>query len=273
MGDAYYGLVDDADAHGERFVATDLVRSTWSAAIQHGAPVSALLARALERCEQREDTRLSRVLIDLLGPVPAEGDFWVRSKVERSGRQIELVGAEMLALGPDGEPRPVARASGWRLQTLDSPAMVHASAEPLRPLSETHSRGLHEKWDRNYVHSLDWRWLTHRGDSGPGESWIMPIVDLVKGESMTPLERLFAVADDANGIGSKLEPHKWMFMNTDLVVHIHRIPDGEWIGIRAETNYGPDGIGTTIGTLFDQTGAVGGIQQSVLVRPMPGRGQ
>jgi hypothetical protein len=100
------------------------------------------------------------------------------------------------------------------------------------------------------VHSLDWRWLTHRGDSGPGESWIMPIVDLVKGESMTPLERLFAVADDANGIGSKLEPGKWMFMNTDLVVHIHRIPDGEWIGIRAETNYGPDGIGTTIGTLF-----------------------
>jgi hypothetical protein len=177
----------------------------------------------------------------------------------------------MLALGPDGAPRPVARASGWRLQTLDSPEMVHASAEPLRPLSETHFRGLHEKWDRNYVHSLDWRWLTHRGDSGPGESWIMPIVDLVKGESMTPLERLFAVADDANGIGSKLEPGKWMFMNTDLVVHIHRIPDGEWIGIRAETNYGPDGIGTTIGTLFDERGASGAIQQSVLVRPMPER--
>jgi acyl-CoA thioesterase len=54
-------------------------------------------------------------------------------------------------------------------------------------------------------------------------------------------------------------------------VHVHRVPDGEWIGIRAETNYGPDGIGTTIGTLFDESGAVGAIQQSVLVRPMPGR--
>ncbi len=52
-------------------------------------------------------------------------------------------------------------------------------------------------------------------------------------------------------------------------MHVHRIPDGEWIGIRAETNYGPDGIGTTIGTLFDESGAVGAIQQSVLVRPMP----
>ena len=83
--------------------------------------------------------------------------------------------------------------------------------------------------DRNYVHSVDWRWLTHRGDSGPGESWLKPTVDLVKGENMTPLERLFTVADDANGIG------------------------------------------TTIGTLFDENGAIGAIQQSVLVRPRPTR--
>jgi hypothetical protein len=96
-------------------------------------------------------------------------------------------------------------------------------------------------------------------------------VDLVKGETMTPLQRLFTVADDANGIGTKLDIRRWTFMNTDLVVHIHRVPEGEWIGIRAETSYGPDGIGTTFGTLFDANGAIGGIQQSVLVRPMPSR--
>ena len=106
---------------------------------------------------------------------------------------------------------------------------------------------------------------------GPGESWMRPTVDLVKGESMTPLQRLFAVADDANGIGTKLDIRKWTFLNTDLVVHVHRVPEGEWIGIRAETSYGPDGIGTTFGTLFDETGPVGGIQQSVLVRPRPPR--
>ncbi len=269
MSDSYYELIDASDEHGEKFVATDMVRSTWSAAIQHAAPVSALLVRGLERCEQRDDTRLSRVMVDLLGPVPAEGDLWVRTRRERSGKQIELLSTDMLAPGPDGEPRPVARASGWRLQKLDTAEVVHALAPPLRPLSETHSRGLTEKWDRNYVHSLDWRWLTHRGESGPGESWLKPIVDLVSGETMTPLERLFAVADDANGIGAKLDIRKWTFLNTDLVVHIHRVPDGEWIGIRAETNYGPDGIGTTIGTLFDESGAVGGIQQSVLVRARP----
>lgn len=266
MTDSYYELIDATDPLGEKFVATDLVRSTWSAAIQHAAPVSALLVRGLERCDQRDDTRLSRVVVDLLGPVPAEGDFWVRSQLERSGKQIELVSTEMLAPGPDGRPRPVARASGWRLAQQDTHDVTRAAEPPLRPLGEARSRNLEKDWDRNYVHSLDWRWLTPPLNDGPGESWISPTVDLVKGETMTQLERLFAVADDANGIGAKLDIRKWTFLNTDLVVHIHRVPDGEWIGIRAETNYGPDGIGTTIGTLFDEHGAVGGIQQSVLVR-------
>src|SRR6201996_3702003 len=271
MTDSYYELIDDADPLGEKFTATDLVRSTWTAAIQHAGPVSALLVRALERCAARDDTRLSRVAIDLLGPVPADGDLWVRSQVERPGTQIELISAEMLAPGPDGQPRPTARASGWRLQQLDTASLVHAAAPLPRPLAEAWSRDQAKDWDRNYVHSLDWRWLTAPLNKGPGESWINPTVDLVKGETMTQLERLFAVADCANGIGSKIDITKWTFLNTDLAVHVFRVPDGDWIGFRAETNYGPDGIGTTIGTLFDEQGAIGAIQQSLLVRRRPGR--
>lgn len=266
MTDSYYELLDTADPRGEKFAATDLVRGTWSAEIQHAAPVSALLVRALERLEARDDTRLSRVTIDLLGPVPVAGALWVQARVDRPGKQIELVSAELLAPGPDLQPRPVARATGWRLQTLDTAEVQHASAAPLRPVDEARRNDMKQNWDRNYVHSLDWRWLTTPLAPGDGEAWISPVVDLVAGEPMSPLQRLFAVADDANGVGTKLDIRKWTFLNTDLVVHIHRIPDGEWIGIRAETNYGPDGIGSTIGTLFDQHGAVAGIQQSVLVR-------
>ncbi|UMB69275.1 thioesterase family protein [Mycobacterium paraterrae] len=269
MTDCYYQLVDAADPIGEKFSATDLVRSTWTAQIQHAAPVSALLVRALQRCAARDDSRLSRVAVDLLGPVPADGDMWVRSKIQRPGKQIELLSAEMLAMGPDGQPRPTARATGWRLQQLDTTDVVHAAAPLPAPLSTARSRDLAKNFDRNYVHSLDWRWLTTPLSDGPGESWIKPTVNLVDGETMTPLERLFAVADCANGIGSKIDITQWTFLNNDLVVHVHRIPDGEWVGIRAETSYGPDGIGTTVGALFDETGAVGSIQQSVLVRRRP----
>ena len=100
--------------------------------------------------------------------MPAEGDLWVSARVERAGKQIELVSAEMLALGPDGEPRPVAKASGWRMQTAGHRRRcVHAPAPPLRPLSEARSRDMAKDWDRNYVHSVDWRWLTTPRDRRP----------------------------------------------------------------------------------------------------------
>jgi acyl-CoA thioesterase len=88
----------------------------------------------------------------------------------------------------------------------------------------------------------------------------------VKGESLTPLQRLFTVADIANGVGGRLATTEWFFLNTDLIVHIHRVPDGEWIGVRAETHYGPDGVGVSRGTLFDEHGSVAAIQQAQLLR-------
>ena len=146
----------------------------------------------------------------------------------------------------------MARASGWRLQQLDTQAWSRRGAPAASAGRGPQPQPQAKDWDRNYVHSLDWRWLTEPLNEGPGESWINPTVDLVNGETMTPLERLFAVADCANGIGSKLDITRWTFLNNDLAVHVHRVPDGDWIGIRAETSYGPDGIGTTVGTLFDE---------------------
>src|ERR1700742_5232019 len=177
MTDSYYELIDDASddsrAMGEKFRATDLTRGTWSASIQHGGPVSALLARALERCERRDDTRLSRVVIDLVGGVPADGDLWVRSQIDRGGKQIELVSAEMLAPGPDGEPRPVARASGWRLQRQDTEPVAHSNAALPAPRSGARTRNMKPlDWDLNYVHSVEWLWLPEPLTPGPGESWI-----------------------------------------------------------------------------------------------------
>jgi len=108
--------------------------------------------------------------------------------------------------------------------------------------------------------------LTSTLNDVPAECWARPVVDLVKGETMTPMQRLFAVADIANGMGSRLAVTEWLFLNTDLVVHVHRIPQGEWIGVRAETHYGRDGVGASVGTLFDEQGPVAAIQQAQLVR-------
>ncbi|MDG4664623.1 thioesterase family protein [Mycobacterium sp. 236(2023)] len=265
MTDAYYELVDSDDPRGERFAASDHVISTWGASMQNAAPVSALLVRAAENCAPRDDARLSRVVVDLWGPVPTS-DVWVRATVERPGRQIELVGAEMTAAGPDGALRVVAKASAWRFLRSETETLPATPIEPMRPVGDGTRRLPDDGADPTYIQSLDWRWLNDILHSVQAECWATPLVDLVAGEEMTPLQRLFSVADIANGMGSRLDPSKYTFLNTDLAVHIHRVPEGRWIGVRSENHYGSDGVGVSKGTLFDEQGPVAAIQQAQLVR-------
>ena len=81
----------------------------------------------------------------------------------------------------------------------------------------------------------------------------------IRGPVTTPIDNLATCKADRG-------PHNGCDM-CGTVFSGDCVPAGEWTGIRAETNYGPDGIGVTLGTLFDETGPVGAIQQSVLVRP------
>ena len=266
MTDAYYELLDADDPRGERFAASDHVISTWSADMQNAAPVSALLVRALERCHPRADARLTRVVVDLLGPVPMAGPLWVRAEVIRPGSKIELLTAQMLAVGPDGAPRPVAEARAWRFGEHDTADLVFTPAPPLRPRAEAAPRPVNPELGQTFIDTLDWLWLNDVLNSVPAECWVRPKVDLVSGETATGVQRLFSVADIANGMGSRMDVRRWTFLNTDLTVHLHRAPEGDWFGIRAETHYGPDGVGASVATLFDESGPVAAIQQAQLVR-------
>ena len=266
MTDAYYEPLDTDDSLGERFAASDHVVSTWGSHMQNAAPVSALLVRAVERCAARPDTRISRVVVDLHGAVPIGDRLWVRAQIQRPGRQIELIGAEMLAPGPDDTLRPVAMASAWRFARADTDRLPHTPTENLRPVSEGLRRDVDDSAEQTYVQSLEWRWLNDILHSVQAECWVRPLVDLVVGEPTTAAQRLFCVADVANGMGSRLDPSEWTFLNTDLVVHLHREPAGEWIGGRSESHYGRDGVGTSRGMLFDEQGPVAAIQQAQLVR-------
>ncbi|WP_231750694.1 acyl-CoA thioesterase domain-containing protein [Mycobacterium sp. NAZ190054] len=148
-------------------------------------------------------------------------------------------------------------------------SLPDSPAAPMRPVSEGQRRLPDDGTDRTYIQSLHWRWLNDILHSERAECWATPLVDLVAGEEMTPAQRLFAVADIANGMGSRLDTDRYTFLNTDLAVHINRLPVGPWIGVRAENHYGADGVGVSRGMLFDETGPVAAVQQAQLVRRRP----
>lgn len=225
-------------------------------------PPSALLTRELERCAPREDVALSRITVEVLGAVP-QTELEVFAEVVRPGRTIELVGAELSAAG-----RPVARAWGWRLAVADTAAVAGAAPPALPGPDQATSREHPPGWLPGYLDALEWRWLRgHLGEPGPGTAWARLRVAVVAGEEPSSLQRLMAATDSANGIASRLDFTSWWFLNTDLTVHLHRPPTGDWTGIDAETTIGPTGLGTCSAVLHDAAGAVGRSAQALTVRP------
>jgi hypothetical protein len=257
----YYLPLDGLD--GGRFHATFSTTGPWFADAQHAGPPSALLIRSLERCDARPGTELARITVEVIGPVPA-GEVRVHAQVERPGRAVELLAAELVAGG-----RPVLRARAWRMATGDTSTVAHGSADPL-PGPETVPARTERPpgWLPGFIDSMEWRWL--RGwlaEPGPGTVWARPRVPLVAGEEPSPLQRLALVADSGNGAAAPLDLLQWLFVNTELTLHLHRAPQGEWIAVQAQTVVGPAGIGTVSGLLFDSRGQVGRCAQALLVRP------
>ena len=244
----------------ERFRSTEHTVGPWAGTDQHAGPPSALLVRALEGLVGA-DGWFARVSVDLMGAVPV-ADLAVRSRVVRPGRSITLAEAELLA----GD-RVVARASGWWHRCGDTTA-VATPPVPAPPLPEAHGRDPRDTWPGGYLHAMEWRWVRgHFAELGPAAVWARMRMPLVEGEEPTPLQRVLATADSGNGAGSALPLDEWLYVNTELTVHLHRPPVGEWVCLDAATTLGPSGGGLAASVLSDVDGEVGRGAQALVLRP------
>lgn len=250
------------DADGSRWRATVHTTGPWDARFQHGGPPTALLGRALEACEHRDDTMVARVTVELLGPVPV-GEVDLRVRMTRPGRSVELVEAALSAGGRD-----VARASGWRIRrTASAPVPDRRPAPPPLPAARPPlARGA---WIGGYLDAVEWRPVRGEGflTPGPATSWTRLRHPLVAGEDTSPLQRVLAVADSGNGLSSELDLATWHFINPELTVHVHREAVGEWVCLDATTTISPGGVGLATSVLSDAAGPVGVGAQALLVSP------
>lgn len=245
----------------DRFHATVHTTGPWDARFQHGGPPAALLGRAVEHCEPREDVVVARMTVEILGPVPV-GDVSVRSRVLRPGRSVELVEAVLSAGGRDA-----ARAAAWRVRRTAQdgvPARVTPAPElPTSALVGIPAGG----WVDGYLSAIEWRFVDGRFDvPGPATAWSRMRHPLVAEEEVTPLTRALIVADSGNGLSSELDL-TWHFINPELTVHLHREPVGDWVCVAAQTTISPGGAGLATTVLHDLEGPIGVGAQSLLVAP------
>ncbi len=237
--------------------------SAWSPQHQHGGPPSALMARAIEALPEAQDRVIGRMTVELLGPVPV-APVTVSTSVLRNGRSVALVEATLSA------ERPLARASAW---LFPSGASGLPAAE--KPLSHGPADGVLREfpasWQSGYVTATEWRWVDGGLHQGRAVAWMRPTVDLVDDEPWSAVPRLLSLVDSASGVSSALDPAEWLFLNTELSVHVLRPPVGEWLCLDAQTTLSSGSVGLATSAVYDEKGLVGRSAQALLIQQAPPR--
>jgi len=242
------------------WMPTDASRGPWTPDALHGGPVAALLAHAaLPLLDQLMPARLT---VEIVRPVPV-APLTVHATVTRPGRRVRGVAMSMIA----GETE-VATASLVAIRNAPIPApeqpvaVVPPPPERGNPPTFT-SGGTYEALHNTGVeHSFV---AGSMEQPGPATDWIRLRVPLVEGEPVHPIERVAVAADFGNGVSRIVEFEQLLFINPDLTIHVHRLPEGEWVCLDARTRIEPNGVGVAASELYDERGPIGNALQSLVV--------
>jgi acyl-coenzyme A thioesterase PaaI-like protein len=265
-GSLFVRLPDDTLMPG------DHARGPWRNDWLHGGPVAALLAHAVEGlASDGVGWFVTRLTVELERPVTME-PLLVQAQVTRPGRKVSSVEATVSSASTG---TVLARARAQRIR--QAPVSLPFDDPELAPFLAVESPPPGPEQGRPATDDPAADVAFHRGGTehrfiadsdatvGPVMDWIRLCVPLFPDEAVTPLQRVVAAADFANGISSVLPWDTFSFVNPDLTVHLYRPLEGEWVGLASATHHGTNGIAMTDTAVFDVTGRVGASNQSLLL--------
>jgi Thioesterase-like superfamily len=243
---------------GDAFVPTGHARGPWDPGQLHGGAPAALVGEAL----QQDGYLVARMTVDFLAPVPL-APLTVSARTTKPGRNVQLAEAELVA-----ERATVLRARAMRLRraSVELPELDQDDAPPA-PQTGRHdpfpapggTEGFHlTAMDIRFVGGTDF-------GLGPALAWFRLTRPLIDDEPPSPLARALAAADFGNGVSRTVDFDRYLFVNTDLSMHLHREPEGEWVLLDARTRLEPNGAGVAHSALSDERGRIGIAAQSLFV--------
>ncbi|MGI8728923.1 MAG: thioesterase family protein [Solirubrobacteraceae bacterium] len=251
---------------GEEFAAAAHARGPWDERMMHGGAPAALLAGTIEATEPGDELVVTRLTIEFLSGVPL-GSVRVTSQLARPGRRFQVVDATLDAGG-----RHACLARATRVRRADLPGAAASPAgevglpaspdegEIMTPFSQDSSEQFHPD-------ACEIRRVGGEFGSGAVAAWIRLRCPVVTGQSPSQLQRTAAAADFTNGLSWIVSFDDWLFVNTELTVHLAREPEGEWIGVDARSSISPAGFGLSTAGLHDRHGPFGACAQSLFVQP------
>jgi hypothetical protein len=275
-------------AEGGDFMPTEHAGGPWDPRALHGGAPAALITSAFERLEPGSELPIARLGFELLRPIPF-APLSISTQIVRPGRRVQELAGELR----QGEEL-IARASALRVQRIPEglpgvapeASAAEAADEPWAPATDgwgaeaARSRmpgpetgeavrfALDDSERPSFASSaMEMRWLDPPFELGPARVWMRLRHPLLPGEPLSSLARVAATADFGNGISAALPFDRYLFINADLTLHLHRTPLGEWIGLDARTLLSSGGMGLAESILHDVHGPVGRAFQTLVVQP------
>lgn len=245
----------------------------WDPTVMHGGPPLVLCGRFLaDHGGAADEFHLARVTVELVRPIPL-APLTVEVIETRAGRRIQLL--DVILRGSDGLELAYARGmrvrrsdNGLDEDALEMPGPLDlpspASSVPVRHGYPLPPGGFY--LDAFEIRSCDGRTF---GPLGPSAAWFKLLVPVFAGEEIGPLDRVLSVGDFGNGISNITPKSSHVYINPDVAVHLHRLPDDDWVVSDAITHARAAGYGTASTVLADQRGLLGVANQSLMVQPRP----
>jgi hypothetical protein len=252
---------------GDRYVPTELARGPWDPGSCHGGAPSALLAALVDTAPSLTRMQVVRLTYDIVRPVPL-APIEVRLATVREGKRVQLVEADLLTA--DGVELVRCRALRTRTGDVDVPADaaeddLAPSPGPEQAVREAARAG--EAWGTGFWTAVEVRPTTGSvlGEPGPGTAWFRLTVPIADDVPTTPIARVAAAADFGNGLAPPLAIDRFLYVNPDLTVDVHRLPVDEWVALESRSVARSSGVGLTTSTLSDREGRLGTAMQSLFV--------
>ncbi len=263
---AYYQFLhrqvnDDASVTAS-YRSTIHSQGAWSEAEQHMAVATGVITAELEQFNPRPEMQWGRISLDILGMIHF-GEFTITTRVIRPGKTIELVESIMASNG-----RPCIEACAWRILKHDTDFIAGIEDQNIGHPAELPDWVGMKHWPGGYIASLQ---VTAHPDrrAGKGIVWLNTPIEMVEGQETSDFVHIIGLIDTANGIVPRRgSDRSWGYPNLDLQIHLHRIPQGRWLGLETTQQYGSSGIGLTSSILHDVHGPFGHSEQILTVRPL-----
>lgn len=256
---AFFSIHDD-----DWFVGNDGARGPWSAEACHAGPVTGLMVRALENAVA--DKQLVRITADYTRPIPISG-FRIGTEITRSGRSA----ATAMATLTNAEGKVCATATSLHMieSSLGSLPTTEISGPSIQDATPGKFAVEHAHHELPFFRDAIEVAYPPGQDNNPGPTTLwMRTPPLIEHEVPSPFQRICPLADCGNGTSRNAELNDLTFVNPDLTIVLHRLPESEWLASSAVSFWEPTGIGLSRATLFDESGPVGYALQTLLIQPL-----